>query len=120
LEEMTTCLLICTFTSHRLSPYATCVPKLGEVMFRYGRYTTEDSIGLIAGSVRVHYGDADDWCQPLFVSFQPALYSGRTQALSSTYEFISTIVWQGQHFSFRFAISPTAHFTNPIVEKRWR
>jgi Lipid A 3-O-deacylase (PagL) len=69
--------------------------------FRYGRYTTEGSIGLIAGGVRVHYGDADDWYRPLFVSFQPALHSGRTQALSSAYEFVSTIGWQGRHFSFQ-------------------
>ncbi len=69
--------------------------------FRYNRYTTEDSIGLIADGVRVHYGDADDWYRPLFVSFQPALHSGRTQALSSAYEFVSTIGWQGQHFSFQ-------------------
>ena len=69
--------------------------------FRYGGYTTKDSIGLIAGGVRVHYGDASDWYRPLFVGFQPALHSGRTQALSSAYEFVTTIGWQGQRFSFQ-------------------
>jgi hypothetical protein len=69
--------------------------------FRYGRYTTKDSIGLLAGGVRIHYGDAGNWYQPLFFSFQPVLHSGRTQALSSAYEFASTIGWQGQHLSFQ-------------------
>jgi Lipid A 3-O-deacylase (PagL) len=80
--------------------------------FRYGRYTTKDSIGLIAGGVRIHYGDADDWYRPLFVSFQPALHSGRTQALSSAYEFVSTIGWQGQHFSFQIR-----HISNGALHK---
>jgi hypothetical protein len=32
----------------------------------------------------------------LFFSFQPALHAGRTQALSSVYEFVSTLGWQGR------------------------
>ena len=35
----------------------------------------------------------------LFLSVQPALQSGRTQALSSGYEFVSTLGWQGRHVS---------------------
>lgn len=69
--------------------------------FRRDRYTTKDSIGLIAGGVRIHYGDAGDWYRHLFFSFQPVLHSGRTQALSSAYEFASTIGWQGKHFSLQ-------------------
>ncbi|MGH8159913.1 MAG: lipid A 3-O-deacylase [Rhodanobacter sp.] len=69
--------------------------------FRHNRYTTEDSIALIAGGLRLHYGDAGDWYRRLFVSFQPVLHGGRTQALSSAYEFASTIGWQGKHFSFQ-------------------
>ncbi|GAB3788892.1 hypothetical protein GCM10028797_23220 [Dyella agri] len=69
--------------------------------FRHDRYTTKGSIGLIAGGVRLHYGDAGDWYRRLFFGFQPVLHSGRTQALSSAYEFASTIGWQGEHFSFQ-------------------
>lgn len=59
---------------------------------------TRDQIWLLAGGARFHYGDAGDWYHPLFFSFQPAFHTGRTQALSSPYEFVSTLGWQGQHF----------------------
>nr|WP_241668916.1 acyloxyacyl hydrolase [Rhodanobacter glycinis] len=80
--------------------------------FQYGRYTTKNPIGLVACGVRVHYGDAGDWYRSLFVSFQPALHSGRTQALSSAYEFVSTVGWQGQHFSFQIR-----HISNGALHK---
>ncbi|MGC1550042.1 MAG: acyloxyacyl hydrolase [Rhodanobacter sp.] len=67
--------------------------------YRYSRYTTEDSAWLIATGVRIHYGNATDWYRSLFFSFQPVLHSGRTQALSSVYEFASTLGWQGKRFS---------------------
>jgi hypothetical protein len=67
--------------------------------FDGGRYTTRDQIWLVAGGARLHYGDAGDWYRPLFLSFQPALHTGRTQALSTPYEFVSTLGWQGRRFS---------------------
>jgi hypothetical protein len=67
--------------------------------FRYNRYTTHDAVWLVAAGARLHYGDAADWYRPLFFSFQPAWQSGRTQALSSGYEFVSTLGWQGRRFS---------------------
>jgi hypothetical protein len=67
--------------------------------FDGGRYTTRDQIWLLAGGARLHYGEADDWYRPLFLSFQPALHTGRTQALSTPYEFVSTLGWQGRRFS---------------------
>lgn len=69
--------------------------------YRYNRYSTTDSIWLIAGGVRIRYGDTSDWYRSLFFSFQPAMHSGRTQSLSSAYEFVSTIGWQGRHFNFQ-------------------
>lgn len=69
--------------------------------YRGARYDTSDDAWLLAGGARIHYGDAGDWYRPLFFSFQPALNTGRTQALSSAYEFISTLGWQGRHVSFQ-------------------
>src|SRR6185312_11098319 len=51
--------------------------------FRDNRYDTRDDAWLLAAGAR----------------FQPALNSGRTQALSSPYEFVSTLGWQGRRFS---------------------
>lgn len=75
----------------------------GRAVLRYrgARYDTSDDAWLLAGGARIHYGDAGDWYRPLFFSFQPALNTGRTQALSSAYEFISTLGWQGRHVSFQ-------------------
>ena len=66
--------------------------------FNAYHYNTRDQVWLLAGGARFHYGDAGDWYQPLFLSFQPAFHTGRTQALSSPYEFVSTLGWQGRHF----------------------
>jgi hypothetical protein len=73
----------------------------GRAIARYdgSRYTTRDQVWVVAGGARFHYGDASDWYRPLFLSFQPALQTGRTQALSTPYEFVSTLGWQGQRFS---------------------
>jgi hypothetical protein len=77
------------------------------------RYTTKDDIWLGAAGVRVHYGDASDWYQPLFFSFQPALHTGRTLALSSVYEFVSTLGWQGKHFSVQVRHISNGGFHEP-------
>lgn len=67
--------------------------------FAGARYTTRDPVWVLAGGARLHYGDAGDWYRSLFFSFQPALQTGRTQALSTPYEFVSTLGWQGRRFS---------------------
>ena len=69
--------------------------------YRYSAYSTTSSIWLVAGGVRIRTGDDAAWYRPLFFSFQPALHTGRTQALSSAYEFVSTLGWQGRHFNFQ-------------------
>ncbi len=69
--------------------------------YRASRYSTHDDVWLLAGGARLHYGDSGDWYHPLFVSFQPAVQTGRTQALSSGYEFVSSLGWQGRHVSIQ-------------------
>lgn len=73
----------------------------GRPLARYdiGRYTTRDDVWLLGAGARFRYGDAGNWYHGLFFSFQPAVQTGRTLALSSAYEFISTLGWQGRHLS---------------------
>lgn len=66
---------------------------------RRRRYSTTDSIWLVAAGPRLRYGSPGDWYHHLFFSFQPALHAGRTRALSSAYEFVSTLGWQAKRFS---------------------
>lgn len=70
------------------------VPRYG-----YGRYATHASVALLAAGVRVHRGDAGDWYQPLFASFQVAATNHATQALSGHYQFVSTFGWQARHLT---------------------
>ncbi len=69
--------------------------------YRYSDPSTREDAWILAGGVRFHYGDADNWYRRLFFSFQPAVQSARTQALSSPYEFVTTLGWQGRRFSFQ-------------------
>ena len=66
---------------------------------RHARYSVTDSIWLVAAGARLRYGSPGDWYHHLFFSFQPALHAGRTRALSSAYEFVSTLGWQAKRFS---------------------
>lgn len=66
--------------------------------FDNGRYTARDDIGLIGAGIRVHYGPANAWYRKLFVSEQPTVHTGRTLALSSSYEFMTTVGYQGDHW----------------------
>jgi Lipid A 3-O-deacylase (PagL) len=67
--------------------------------YRTGQFTTKDDVVLLAGGARFQYGDESNWYRHMFFSFQPAVQTGRTKALSSVYEFVSTLGWQGQRFS---------------------
>lgn len=75
----------------------------GRSLKRYsdGRYSTRDDVTVLAAGARFYYGDAGAWYHDLFFSFQPALKTGRTQALSSACEFVSTLGWQGKHLSLQ-------------------
>lgn len=63
------------------------------------RYSARPSVALAAVGARVHRGDVGDWYQPLFFSFQVAATNHVTHALSSHYQFVSTLGWQARHFS---------------------
>jgi hypothetical protein len=69
--------------------------------YRHASYGTRDSIWLAAGGVRLNAGGPGDWYHHFFYSFQVALHSGRTQALSSAYEFVNSVGWQWRHFSLQ-------------------
>ncbi len=71
------------------------------VHYRGSRHASSEAAWLLAAGARVSYGEAGHWYRHLFLSFQPALNSARTLALSSPYEFVSTLGWQGRHFSFQ-------------------
>jgi hypothetical protein len=81
--------------------------------YRGASFDTRDDVWLLAGGARFLYGDADDWYRHLFFSFQPAVQSGRTQALSSAYEFVSTLGWQGRRFSVQIRHVSNAGLRQP-------
>lgn len=67
-----------------------------------------------AAGARLHYGSAGDWYQPFFFSFQLAgTAGGRTQALSSGYEFVSTLGWQYKNVSFQVRHISNGSFQEP-------
>lgn len=63
------------------------------------RYNSRSSVALAAGGARFHYGEAGDWYRPLFFTAQLAATNHTTHALSSHYQFVSTLGWQARHFS---------------------
>jgi len=58
-----------------------------------------DPIFLGAWGGRFQAGDETSWFHPVFFSFQGALHTGKTQALSSTYEFVETLGWEAKRWS---------------------
>jgi hypothetical protein len=74
---------------------------------------TTDSVWLLAGGARFRYGDETNWYHSLFFSFQAAAQSGRTQALSTGYEFVSTLGWQWKHLSFQVRHVSNGGFKEP-------
>src|SRR6185312_2161375 len=69
------------------------------------RWAPDLSLGWINGRDIERYRHArygpGDWYSHFFYGFQVALHSGRTQALSSAYEFVNTVGWQWRHLSFQ-------------------
>ncbi|NYE27526.1 hypothetical protein HDE78_000451 [Rhodanobacter sp. K2T2] len=70
-----------------------------EFNYRPGRYDVRDHAFVAAAGARFQYGNKADWYRHLFFSFQPTFNTGRTLALSSPYEFTSSLGWQTKHFS---------------------
>jgi hypothetical protein len=81
--------------------------------YRRASCTTTDAIWLVAAGARIRYGTNIDWYHSLFFSFQPALHTGRTQALSSAYEFVSSVGWQGDRVSFQLRHVSNGSFHEP-------
>jgi Lipid A 3-O-deacylase (PagL) len=81
--------------------------------YQFSRYSTNDSVWLGAGGVRFHYGETGRWSQPFFLSFQGAIHTGHTQALSSSGEFVSTLGWQGRHFNIQLRHISNAGLHDP-------
>ncbi len=81
--------------------------------FRDDRFTTGDTVWLLAAGARLQHGGADNAGRGLFLSFQPAVTHGRTQALSSNYEFVSTLGWQGRLFSLQIRHVSNARLREP-------
>lgn len=63
------------------------------------RYTSHDTVALLAAGLRFHRGQVGDWYRPLFFSAQLAATNHTTHALSSHYQFVTTFGWQASHFS---------------------
>lgn len=80
--------------------------------YRGDAYGTDHAVVLVAAGARFHYGDAGAWYRPLFFSFQLAGTSQTTQALSTHYQFVSTLGWQGEHLSFQIR-----HISNGSLHK---
>lgn len=81
--------------------------------YRGNRYSTRNAVWLAAGGARFHYGEVGDWYRSLFFSEQLALQTPRTLALSSNYEFVSTLGWQGRVFSVQLRHVSNAGLHDP-------
>jgi len=68
--------------------------------YRASRYGTTDAVAMLAAGARFR-ASAEHWYHPLFFSFQLAGTDQTTQALSTHYQFVSTLGWQGEHVSFQ-------------------
>lgn len=64
-------------------------------------YTPRDTVWLAAAGVRLRVRDPGSRWRSWFLSFQPAATAGRTVALSSGYQFVSSFGWQGERMSVR-------------------
>jgi Lipid A 3-O-deacylase (PagL) len=75
----------------------------GRNVARYdgSRYITQHDTEVLAGGARFHVGDQQAWYKQLFFGFELAYNQQATRALSSHYEFMSTLGWQGKRFSFQ-------------------
>lgn len=64
-------------------------------------YSTRDTVWMLAGGAKFRVGNSSDWYHGLFFSEQLAALKGRTLALSTPGEFVSTLGWQTGPISFQ-------------------
>lgn len=72
----------------------------GRDLTKHYSQTTRPSVALVAAGARLRTSDESAWFHPLFFSFQLAGTNHATQALSSHYQFVSTLGLQFKHVSF--------------------
>ncbi|QNK03351.1 lipid A 3-O-deacylase [Dyella telluris] len=72
----------------------------GRNVAKYGNAVSDD-VWLGGGGFRIRYGGANDWYHHLFWNAEVAVQGGRTLALSSGGEFINSIGWSGDHWTFQ-------------------
>lgn len=72
----------------------------GRHIARYGSGAS-DNVWLAAGGLRLRMGSDGDWYHHLFWTAQVAAQKGRTMALSSAGEFVNSVGWQGNHWTFQ-------------------
>ncbi len=72
----------------------------GRHLARYGNKVTDD-VWLLAGGARFRVGNEGDWYHHLYWTAQVAAQAGRTLALSSGGEFVNSVGWQGDRWSFQ-------------------
>jgi hypothetical protein len=82
--------------------------------YQFSHPGVTNNVWIGAAGARFHYGNDNDWYQPLFFSFQVAgAAGGHTQALSSGYEFVSTLGWQMKNVSFQIRHISNGSFQEP-------
>jgi hypothetical protein len=91
------------FSTMSLQPVASLGWIGGRNVARYdgSRYSAQHETEVLAGGARFHVGDQQAWYKSLFFGFELAYNQKATRALSSHYEFMSTLGWQGKRFSFQ-------------------
>jgi hypothetical protein len=78
-----------------------------------GSYNTGHGTEVIAGGARFRMSGEDAWYGPLFLGFELAYNQHLTKSLSSHYEFMSTLGWQGKRFSFQLRHLSNGGFHEP-------
>ncbi|AIF46423.1 hypothetical protein [Dyella japonica] len=84
----------------------------GRHVARYGNAVSDD-VWLLGGGVRLRYGGADDWYHHLFWTSEIAAQAGRTQELSSAGEFVNSVGWTGEHWTFQIRHASNAGIKGP-------
>lgn len=82
----------------------------GRNVTKYGNAVSDD-VWLLGGGVRMRYGNSNDWYHHLFWTSELAAQGGRTLALSSGGEFVNSIGWTNDHWTFQIR-----HVSNAGIE----
>jgi hypothetical protein len=84
----------------------------GRNLRHYGTAVSDD-VWLLGGGVRLRYGNSNEWYHHLFWTSEIAAQAGRTQALSSAGEFVNSVGWTGEHWTFQIRHASNAGIKGP-------